>query len=63
MKIYVDSMNKTQLRALEAKEKSMQGTKADLELRLKERLELDGIDITKFYLEEVQAEETRARNK
>ena len=55
-------MNKKQLQqALEAKELSTQGTKADLELCLKERLELEGMDITEFYLEEVEPEETGAK--
>ena len=49
MKVHEDSMNKKQLqRNLEAKEMSTQGTKADLELRLKERIKLDGVDITEF---------------
>ena len=48
----MDNTNKKQLqRALEAKELSTQGTKADLELRLKERLELEGKDAAEFYLE------------
>ena len=58
----MNSMNKKQLqRALEAKELSTQGTKADLELRLKKCLELEGMDIAEFYLEEVEAEETGAK--
>ena len=62
MKVYVNNMNKKQLqRALEAKGLSTQGTKADLELRLKEHLELEGMDIAEFYLEEEEPEETGAK--
>ena len=58
----MDRLSKKQLQwALEAKELSTQGTKANLELRLKERLDLEGMDIAEFYLEEVEAEETGAK--